>query len=200
MSLFPGTKCGACGSAPEKGRISSFCGVPVCSSCSEALDLGSLGPQIVPTYISDLISKEGNEAASGLVSLASRMPRDEGWKLLSNIHGMTLSIKDPPSKELLRGSLILVGASVIFSGTPDEGPALDIKALTLALVLGEVLCLSMMKRISRENALTSSGRLDDVLITAFFRSDLSKFLLSLRQSAVGVHENELASAVWTLVG
>lgn len=199
-SQLPGTKCGACGSAPEDGRISLFSGVPVCNNCRKELGLSTLGHGNVPPFIPDLIGEDGHDAASGLGSLTSRMPMDQGWKLLSNIHGMTLSIKDPPSKELLRGSLVLVGASVIMSGNPGGGEELDIKDLTLSLVLGEVLCLSMMKRISRENDLTSSGRLDDVLITALFRSRLSGILLSMRPKAVPDHENELASAVWTLLG
>lgn len=196
----PNIKCGACGLAPENGKMDPFCGVPVCNSCRETLGLSSLGHRNVPSFLSDLIENSGTEAAYGLESLSSRMPKGDGWDLFSNIHGMTLSLKDQTSKELLRGSLILVGATIIMSGSQGERGKMDIKALTLSLVLGEVLCLSIMKRISRDNGLTSSGRLDDVLITAMFRSRLSGILLDLRPIASPEHDNELASAVWTLLG
>lgn len=197
--MDPIFKCGACGSAPENGKMDPFCGVPVCNSCRETLGLSSLGRRNVPSFLSDLIENSGSEAASGLVSLSSRLPKVDGWDLFSNIHGMTLSLKDQTSKELLRGSLIMVGATIIMSGSQGEGERIDTKALTLSLVLGEVLCLSMMKRISRDNGLTSSSRLDDVLITAMFRSRLSNILLYLRPKASPEHDKELASAVWTLL-
>lgn len=196
----PGIKCGACGGKLENERSEQFCGVPVCQDCHKALGLGTLVNMSVPPPLSDLIDAGGKEAASGLGALASRMPRGEGWKLLSNVHGMTMTLKDQPSRELLRGSLILVGSTVIGSGTELSGGEIGTRALTLSLVLGEVVCLSIMRRISKEAGLTSTGRLDDVLITARFRSQLTDVLYGLRSTAVPDHENELASAVWTLLG
>jgi len=147
-----------------------------------------------------LTGKDGRVAAEGLSYIASRQSKAEGWRLLSHIHGMTMALKDHTSRELLRGSLILVGTNIIGSGTGPEGQPMDTKTLTLSLVLGEVLCLSMMRRTANELGLTSSGRLDDVLVNARFRAQLSDVLLGLRTFAVPGHENELASAVWTLLG
>jgi len=200
LTIGPQTRCGACGEEHPTGGRRTFFGVLVCDSCHDRLDLDGLENRDAPGFLTGIMAPDGRDAAIGLGALASRMPKDEGWKLLANIHGMTGPMNDPSAKELLRGSLILVAATIIGSGADGNDVPMDLRALTLSLVLGEVLCLSIMKRISNDNGLRSAGRLDDVLITALFRSELLSVLLLLRPAAQSGHESELASAVWTTFG
>jgi len=190
-------RCSACGGGPQGGPERTFAGVPVCQGCFDKLRLSDLENDRSRGPLWELTEEAGRGALGDFLALVKAQDRASGWKMLSTVPE-AVKLKENAGRQLLTGSLIICGTSLVKEGRPDGPPQEDQSVFTLMIMIGEVLTLSMLRRIVRDQSLSSKSPLDESILGAELRSCLYSMLKDLKSDADGSTEKVLANAIWTL--
>ncbi|MGA1873125.1 MAG: hypothetical protein ACMUHY_05590 [Thermoplasmatota archaeon] len=139
-----------------------FGGAPVCDPCFDRLDLGSMDIGGKDDRLLALTEGQGQDIMGEFTALARSMPKEYGWNILAIVGNITESVEDAQASSLLESSTMLCGLSVLRLGE-GEGEV-DPGLLSLFLVLGQVMDLSIMRRIVLSSGLRTSNRLDELFL------------------------------------
>ena len=154
--------CTVCRRDIEKGEEFEFGGAPVCESCTENLKLRGLDTSGTDEVLSEILEDQGSRIIGEFTAISRSMPPDFGWNILALMDNITNDVEDVQSQALLESAMIICGLTAIRrgEGEGDVNPGF----LSLYLVLGQVLDLSIMRRIVLEKELRTSNKLDELIL------------------------------------
>jgi len=154
--------CTVCRKVFEHSEETLFGGAPVCSDCTNDLGLRTLDRSTEDEVLATLLDDQGRFALKDFTALARSMPSGYGWNILAILGNISKDIPEVQAQALLESSTMICGMSVIRGGK-GEGEV-DPKLLSLFLVLGQVMDLSIMKKLVLTNKLRTSNKLDEMIL------------------------------------
>lgn len=154
------SSCTVCRKDIEKGDGFDFGGAPVCSMCTNSLKLKEMDTSGTDEILSGILEDQGREIIGEFIAISRSMPSDFGWNILALMENITNDVEDAQAQALLESSMIISGLSVIRTGEGegDVNPGF----LSLLLVLGQVMDLSIMRKIVLDKGLRTSNKLDEL--------------------------------------
>lgn len=156
----------------------NFYGAPICDPCWEQLSLDKVSAGQIDRWLKDSIDDTGREAFTGFMGIMARYPAEFGWNILALSPTIIETVEDPQQRSLLEQSAILSGACVIRNGK-KQGEEPDPRLLSLFLVLGQFLVLSIMKKIVLEKGLRTGNVLDETLLIGAFNRKMFDMLAGI---------------------
>jgi hypothetical protein len=152
--------CTVCRKEIARGEDHNFGGAPVCRSCADQLDLKGLDTTGSDEVLSGLLEDQGRAVLGEFTALSRSIPSDFGWNILGLLNTITDEIEDVQSQTLLESAMIICGLTAVRlgEGEGDVDPGL----LSLYLVLGQVMDLSIMRRIVLDGKLRTSNKFDEL--------------------------------------
>jgi len=190
----PEMLCTVCRKGMEKGRRMTFGRAPICRKCHDSMSLSELDTSKRDGALLPLVERSGIDALGPFTALSEDMPRDYGWNILALMQTVGADLEDHQGRSLLESATALCGSSVIRNGR-EEGGEGDPSKLTLMLVLGQVLDLSIMKRIVNSNGLRTSNELDELKLIGEHMGILFRMLSSIDPGGDGTKEKVLAECI-----
>ncbi|MBN1389253.1 MAG: hypothetical protein JXA22_01275 [Candidatus Thermoplasmatota archaeon] len=139
-----------------------FGGAPVCNSCKARLNLEEMDTTRSDERLHDIMETQGQAVLGEFLALARTVPREYGWNILAIVGRISDDIKDERTRSMVENSTILCGLTVVRSGEGEE--AVDPGLLSLFLVLGQVIDLSIMRRVVIDGGLRMSNKLDEMIL------------------------------------
>ncbi|MBN1538897.1 MAG: hypothetical protein JW939_02040 [Candidatus Thermoplasmatota archaeon] len=154
--------CTVCrGELKETDRL-EFGGARVCNDCSARLKLEELDITGSDEKLQGITEAQGQNILGEFMALARAIPREYGWNILAIVGQITENIEDEQARSIVENSTILCGSTVIRVGE-GEGEV-DPGLLSLFLVLGQVVDLSIMRSAVISGGLRMSNRLDEMIL------------------------------------
>jgi hypothetical protein len=152
--------CTICRKDLEKGDEFDFGGAPVCVMCTDSLKLKELDTSGTDNVLSKIVEEQGTKIIGEFAAISRSLPSDFGWNILALLDNITSDVEDAQAQALLESSMIICGLTAIRcgEGEGDVNPGF----LSLFLVLGQVLDLSIMRRIVLDKSLRTSNKLDEL--------------------------------------
>ncbi len=189
--------CTVCQS-PLKGEQKLFHQAPVCPTCWKELGLDSMSPDMTDEWLKSNIHQSAEDVMKGFMALTCQYPKHYGWNILAVINTIGDTVEDPQQRSILEQSAILSGAAVLRNGA-EEGDEPDPRMLSLLLVLGQFLVLSVMRRIVEEKDLRTRNILDETLLIGAFNRKMFNMLKEIDPGKDEKLENVLAGALSRVV-
>lgn len=152
--------CTICRKDIEKEDENDFGGAPVCGMCTDSLKLREMDTSNTDDVLSSILEEQGSKIIGEFIAVSRSMPPDFGWNILALLENITNDVEDAQAQALLESSMIICGLTTIRrgEGEGDVNPGL----LSLLLVLGQVMDLSIMRRIVLDKGLRTSNKLDEL--------------------------------------
>lgn len=154
--------CTVCRKDIGPGNKFEFGGAPVCNECSDSLKLKDLDTSMQDDTLSGILDGQGENVIGEFLAIARTMPSNYGWNILAIMDSISKDLEEVQARALLESSTMICGLTVIRVGE-GEGEV-DPNLLSLFLVLGQVIDLSMMRRIVLEKGLRTSNKLDELIL------------------------------------
>jgi hypothetical protein len=170
--------CTVCQTELGDNEEMNFYGAPVCVTCWEQLSLGKVSTGTIDIWLKDHIDDTSREAFTGFMGIMAQYPAEFGWNILALSSTIVETIEDPQQRSMLEQSAILSGACIIRNGK-KQGEEPDPKLLSLFLVLGQFLVLSIMKKIVLEKGLRTGNILDETLLIGAFNRKMFDMLAGI---------------------
>jgi len=158
----PAMLCTVCREELKEGETYEYGGAPVCDSCTERMDLRKLDTSSIDELLSGITEAQGQDIIGEFLALVRYISPDYGWNILAIISNISDSVEDEQARSLLESSTMLCGLTVIRLGEGEGEP--DPGILSLLLVLGQVVDLSVMRRIVLGSGLRISNKLDELIL------------------------------------
>lgn len=154
--------CTVCrGELNETDRL-EFGGASVCNACTARLKLEEMDTARSDERLHGITEAQGQKILGEFMALARAIPRDYGWNILAIVGQIPDSIEDEQARSIVENSTILCGSTVLRAGE-GEGEV-DPGLLSLFLVLGQVMDLSIMRRSVISGGLRMSNKLDEMIL------------------------------------
>jgi len=158
----PAMLCTVCREELKEEETYEYGGAPVCNACTQRMELRKLDTNSTDELLSSLTEAQGQDIIGEFLALARSVSRDYGWNILAIVGNISESVKDEQARSLLESSTMLCGLTVLRLGEGDGEP--DPGLLSLLLVLGQVVDLSVMRRIVLGSGLRISNKLDELIL------------------------------------
>ncbi|MGA1820597.1 MAG: hypothetical protein ACMUHU_06280 [Thermoplasmatota archaeon] len=158
----PAMLCTVCREEMQEGEDYEFGGAPVCINCTGNLNLRELDTGSSDELLSRISEAQGQDILGEFLALARSISPDYGWNILAIVGNISESVEDEQARSLLESSTMLSGLTVLRLGEGEGEP--DPGLLSLLLVLGQVVDLSVMRKIVLGSGLRMSNKLDELIL------------------------------------
>ncbi len=174
-----------------------FGGAPICDPCYGSMELDELDHSRVDEALKDLVDGTGLETLGYLTSLAEQMPQSSGWNMLAMIEEIGKDLEEEQGRRLVTASTMICGNMVVRMGKGSGEP--EPTRLTLMLILGQVIDLSIMKRIVLDRDLRTSHRLDELRLIGEHQKVIFDLISSLDPEKDPFRENVMANCLTNIL-
>lgn len=170
--------CSIC--AKKEVATEDFVGIPICPDCTAQLGLDEIEPAGQDEELAGMLDPKGLAILEKVTALVRRSPVEFGWKVLSLAPFIGEQVDDRTRKAIMESALVIIGASIVKNGQ-DEGEIEEYeeKLISLFLILGQYLDLSIMGRISKDEDLSPESYLDEIIMVFEHDTKIFNFLRSL---------------------
>lgn len=193
-----GNICTVCQSKMGDNDNRLFYQAPVCEECWKDLDIDDIRKGPSGDWLESVIDESGSSVLEGFMAISAQYPRDYGWNILAVINTIGETVENPQQRSMLEQSALLAGSAVLRNGSQDD-PEPDPRLLSLFLVLGQFLVLSIMKRIVKDSDLRTGNILDEVRLIGWFNRKVFDMLLELDPGGDEKLEKVLAQSLSRVV-
>jgi hypothetical protein len=191
--------CSVCMKELSDDRGFQFLGMSVCSHCDSLLSLSELESVEPDEILFGMMDEKGGSILGTVTSLLTRTPRSTGWKVLGMAPFIGDQIKEIAQRALMESSLILMGCSIIRLGTEDDREEVSQEMITLLLVMGQYLDLSVMGKISTQRNLHQGNKLEEIILVEEHNHLLFSLLKQIDHSNDPEKKTTIARAMSMLV-
>ncbi len=189
--------CTVCRKEIVAGDDFTFGGALICNSCTDNLKLKEMDTDVADELLGNMVDEGGKEALKDFIAIARSLPAEYGWNILAIVSNISNDIDEVQAQALLESSTMICGMTVIRLG---EGKGeVDPGLLSLFLVLGQVIDLSLMKRIVLDKGLRTSNKLDEMILVGEQNWLLFDMVLGISHDKDPKKEYILASCLERLV-
>jgi len=189
-------KCSLCGAGEDEEAPEEFLGIPVCGKCFTDLELGSVEPVDGDPVLTTILDEKGTLLLGEITALMRRTRRELGWKLLSVAPYISDQVEDPVHRSMMESGLIITGSSIIRMGTEEgDGSDEDERFITLFLILGQYLDISILGRITRDEGLDAENMLDGIVLSRLHDHILFGLLRSIEVEASSEEETVIINSM-----
>ena len=158
-------RCSICSEEMIPATKMDFIGIGICQDCHSSLSLDEIGPLKPFDYLAVILDQKGLDILGKVTSLISRTPKETGWKVLGMAPFIGDQVTDPAQRGIMESALIIMGSSMIRSGNDDqENEEITNKLVTLLLVIGQYLDLSVMGDLSSKLGLDQGNRIHEFIL------------------------------------
>ncbi|MGA1849052.1 MAG: hypothetical protein ACMUHB_06895 [Thermoplasmatota archaeon] len=193
MANEPEMPCTVCRADMGSEDIHMFGKAPVCGNCNSSLGLSELDTSKKDEVLAPLLEISGLEALGPFTALSRELPGEYGWNILALMQTVGADLENHQGRSLLESSTAITGSTVLRNGM-GEGEG-DPGKLTLMLVLGQVIDLSIMKNIVETMGLRTSNELDELRLIGEHTGILFKMLSSLDTGGDETREKVLSETI-----
>ena len=166
--------CSIC--AKRSAVVEDFIGIPICTECYGTLDLDDLQDTDPDPELSTLLDPKGKLILGRVTSIIRSCDGEFGWKVLSLALFIGEQLEDRSRRTMMESALVLMGSAIIGSGEGSGKENIDEeKMISLLLIIGQYLDLSMMGKIANDEKLDPESYLDEIIMV--FGHDVAMFNL-----------------------
>jgi hypothetical protein len=185
--------CTVCRAGMDGEGTKTFGKAPICDDCYGSMGLAEMDISMKDEELLPLVEKSGMDALGPFTALSRELPKEYGWNILALMETVGADLEDHQGRTLLESATAICGSSVIKNGreTGEGDPA----KLTLMLVLGQVLDLSIMKNIVESKDLRTSNELDELKLIGEHTGTLFTMLSSIDTKGDGTKEKVLSECI-----
>ncbi len=155
--------CSVCAGKNTEGN--DYLGIPVCDDCIDKLKLKELSDSEKDDALAEVVDQKGDAILGSITALIRRSPVSLGWKVLSLAPFIGEQVEDGSRRTIMESAMVIFGSSIVRAGYdgPLDGMEEE-KLISLYLILGQYLDLSIMGNVSQNQGLNPESYMDEIIM------------------------------------